>query len=43
MIRILASLLCQALLGLALGLFVANLAHAHGAPPAPPDKLARTL
>lgn len=43
MIRLLASLLCQALIGLALGLFVANLAHAGTSTSAPPGKLVRTL
>ena len=43
MIRLLASLLCQALIGLALGLFAANLAHAGTSPPGPLGKLARPL
>lgn len=43
MIRFIASLLCQALIGLALGLLIATLAHAGTAPPGPRAKLTRAL
>ncbi|MGC1333586.1 MULTISPECIES: hypothetical protein [unclassified Pseudomonas] len=43
MIRLIASLLCQALIGLAFGLIIANLAHAGTSPPATRAKLARAL
>ncbi|WP_455925428.1 hypothetical protein [Pseudomonas putida] len=43
MIRFIASLLCQALIGLTLGLFVASLAHATSAPPDLQGKRVRAL
>ncbi|WP_267903673.1 hypothetical protein [Pseudomonas eucalypticola] len=43
MIRVLASLLCQALAGLTLGLLIATLAHAASPSPAPRAKWVRAL
>lgn len=43
MIRFLASLLCQAALGLAFGCLVANFAHAENPPPGQRGRLVRAL
>jgi len=43
MIRLITSLLCQALIGLSLGLLIADLAHASSTPPGWRSKLDRML